>query len=218
MGEDPPEHPFSRPHLRRLANAEAFAASRGWPLCAHLTIHFRLAEGFTEASWSRFQTDLFDKAARWLRRRGIPVAFLWTRENGPVKGPHLHCLLHLPHRLWGRFKTFLLHAGRFQASDAGGEAIAITGGAFGMLVPSMRTGALKYLSKTADCSARIMGELGIRPRPGLPVNLKRVGVSHTIAQRARREAGWAEMRSLPELRAHLNPASAAAAGGAYGLA
>jgi hypothetical protein len=198
-----PGRHLSLKNIRQLVNAEAFAASRRWPLCAHVTVHFRLAEGFTEETWSAFQTDLLDRAARWLTRRSLPVAFVWTRENGQVKGPHLHWLLHLPHAYWTRFKAFLLHAGRFEVSDAGGEAIRISGGAFGMLAPTMRAGVLRYICKSADCSDRTMDALGIRPSPTLPVHLKRCAASHTIGLEARRLAGWKEMRALPELRAHL---------------
>jgi hypothetical protein len=204
--DNPPSgHQLSLKHLRRLVNAEAFAAATDRPLCAHITIYLGLAEGFTEASWSEFQTALFDKAARWLQRHDVPVAFAWVRENGSVKSAHVHWLVHVPFAMWGRFKTYLLHAGRFAVSDASGEAIRISGGRFGMMAPRMRSGVLRYVAKSLVCPEATMGALGIRPVPSLPVALQRVGVSHTISQLARKKAGWQELRTIAELHAHLHP-------------
>jgi hypothetical protein len=199
--------PLALRHVRNLTNAEAFAASQGHRLTAHVTIHLRLAEGFTPERWATFQTDLFDKMSRWLKRQGLPVAFIYTREDGPKKGPHVHLLIHLPLNRWGAFKRFMLYAGRFQASDAGGKAIVIEGGRFGMFAETMRAGALKYLLKTLEASTTTLEALGLRPQPTRPVMLKRCGVSVTIAQKARKEAGWVDMKSFPELHAHLHPAA-----------
>lgn len=212
----PPEplgqgNPLLTRHARQLINSAAYAASVGTPFTAHVTIHFRLAEGFTPEKWPAFQTDLLDKMSRRLRREGIPVAFAWVRENGPVKGAHLHLAIHLPHQHWGAFKRYLLHAGRFTAFDAGGEAIKITGGRFGMYVPSMRAGACRYILKSmaqTKCEA-----LGIRHKPTLPVKVKRCGISASIGPKARKAAGWRELKSLPELHEHLHPAKATSPAG-----
>lgn len=199
--------PLALRHVRQLANAAAFATAQGCSLTAHVTIHFRLAEGFTPETWATFQTKLLDKASRWLKRRGLPVAFVWTREDGPRKGPHLHLLVHLPHAHWAAFHRFLIYAGRFQVSDAGGKAIVITGGSWGMMAQTMRSGALRYILKSLEASTSTLDALGIRQQPTRPVMLKRCGVSTTIAQKARQEAGWVDMRTFPELHAHLHPAA-----------
>jgi hypothetical protein len=192
-------------HVQQLANAGAFAASRGTPLTAHATIHWPLAEGFTPERWAAHQSDLFDKMSRWLTRHGIPVAFAWVRENGPEKGEHTHTLLHLPQPMWGAFKRFMLKAGNFTVADASGEAIRISGGRFGMYADTMRAGVARYILKSLSpttCEA-----LGIRHKPTLPVGIKRAGVSFSIGPQARQAAGWQELRSLPELHAHLHPAA-----------
>jgi hypothetical protein len=199
--------PIALRHVRRLTNSNAYAAAHGMPLTAHVTIHFRLAEGFTREAWARFQTRLLDKASRWLKRQGVPVAFVWTREDGPRKGPHLHLLIHLPRRLWGAFHRFLLSAGRFQTADGTSEAIVISGGQWGMLVETMRAGALRYVLKSLSASPGTLDALGIRPHATKPMLLQRCGVSNTLSQKARRESGWIELKSIPELHAQLNPAN-----------
>ena len=193
-------------HARQLINGEAFAASQGMPLTAHVTIHLRLAESFTTETWPAFQTDLLDKASRWLRRKGIPVAFAWVRENGPVKGEHLHLALHLPQPMWGAFKRYLLHAGRFTACGVGGEAIRISGGRFGMYAATMRAGACRYVLKSLSPITCIA--LGIRHQPTRPVTIKRCGVSASIGPKMRKAAGWPDLKTVLEMRAHLHPAKA----------
>lgn len=205
--DTPAGQPLALRHVRQLTNAEAFSASLGQPLTAHVTLHLRLVEGFHEEAWAEFQSALLDRASRWLKRQGLPVAFAWVRESGSKKGPHLHLLIHLPHQHWGAFHRFLSFTGRFQASDESGEAIVITGGSWGMYVPTMRSGVLRYLLKSLEASASTVAALGLRQQPTRPVPLKRCGVSTTLAQKARREAGWVELRSIPELHAHLHPAN-----------
>jgi hypothetical protein len=193
-------------HVRQLVNAGAYAASIGSPFTAHVTLHLRLAECFSPETWAAYQTDLLEKMSRWLTRNGISVAFAWVRENGPVKGEHLHLLLHLPQPMWGAFKRFMLKAGGFTPADASGEAIRISGGRFGMYAETMRAGAARYILKSL--SPTTCNALGIRHKPTLPVPVKRCGASDTIGPKARKAAGWVELRSLPELHAHLNPAAA----------
>lgn len=199
--------PLALRHVRQLTNGTAFATAQGSPLTVHVTFHLRLAEGFTPESWSEFQTDLFDKMSRWLKRRGVPVAFVWTREDGSRKGPHVHALVHLPQAHWPSFKRYMLSAGRFQQCDAGGEAIVISAGRFGMQVETMRAGALRYILKSLDASADTLTTLGLRPHSTKPVPIQRCGVSTSIGRKARKEAGWIEKASFPELASLLHPAN-----------
>lgn len=39
--------------------------------------------------------DLLDKIMRWLKHRGIPVAFVWVREYSSYHGEHLHIGYHM---------------------------------------------------------------------------------------------------------------------------
>lgn len=197
--------PLTLRHVRQLANGAAFASDQRMPLTALVTIHLRLAEQFRPEDWSSFQTTLLDKMGRWLQRQKLSVAFAWCREDGPRKGPHLHLLVHLPHSHWGAFHRYLTYAGRFHANDESGKAIVITGGKFGMLVETMQAGALRYCLKSLAAPSSILEALGIRPQATRPVPFKRCGISTTIAQKARKAAGWIERTSFPELAAHLHP-------------
>ncbi len=193
-------------------NGEAFATKRKWPLCAHVTIRWEEAGSFAANRWSGEQTRVFKALGRWLQSKGVPVAFLWVREVGRHKGCHTHLMVHLPHRLWGEAKALLCRVGGF---DPAGEGVLITGGDYGMKVPPMRAGVLRYLCKGMDhrdfCydgrdTMNIMDLLGIEHRgTPLPVPIKRVGCSKTISAKARSRARWTELRSMPELHAALHP-------------
>lgn len=191
---------------RKLLNAEAFTAAQGHPWLVHATLHLPLAEGFSVATWADFQTDLLDKLSRWMGRRGLIPTYAWVRESGPVKGPHLHLLLPVPKPMWSALKLYLLRIGGFTPYGAGGEAVRLSGGAFGTYTPRMRAGLACYVLKSlspADCTA-----LGIRHEATEPVPLKRCGVSTNIATQARQAAGWVELRSIPEMYTRLHPAAA----------
>ncbi|MDO9713888.1 hypothetical protein [Paracraurococcus lichenis] len=195
-------------------NSEAFAASIGKPLTVHATLHNAQSSSFSEESWSTFQNRIFDKMSRWLSRREILPAFVWTRECGPQKGAHTHLMLHLPCQHWAAFKDFVLSTGEFSQANIGqpGEAIRLNGGVFGMMSPNRRAGALKYLLKSLD-NPRHRDALGIRHEPSEPVFCLRAGVSRSLSHQARAAAGWVELTTLAELRAHLHPAEGAKANG-----
>lgn len=191
---------------RKLLNAEAYTAAQGNPFLVHATLWLSLAEGFTPETWPAFQTALLDKASRWMERRGLIPAYAWSRENGPVKGPHLHAFFPVPQPMWKAFKLYLLRAGNFTPHGPGGEAIRLTGGRFGTYTPKMRAGLCCYALKSLVPDA--CPSLGIRHEPTLPVPHKRVGTSANIGPQARKAAGWREMHSVAELCAHLHPGAA----------
>jgi hypothetical protein len=48
--------------------------------------------------------------------------------------------------------------------------------------------------------------LGIKPKANAkPISVQRSGTSRNLGPKARREAGWPDLRSLVELHARLNP-------------
>ncbi|MDA5192667.1 hypothetical protein [Govanella unica] len=80
-----------------ILEAACHADAIGLPLNRFTTIHWE-AGGVTED----FQgaTGAFLKRAKdWLRLRGVEMAYVWVREDGPAAGEHVHILLHLPPRL-----------------------------------------------------------------------------------------------------------------------
>ena len=78
---------------RALVNASAYAERQEVPLNALLTITWRFLPVYTEAALPRLQTDLLDKLARFLRRRGIGTGFVWVRERARGQGLHSHVAL-----------------------------------------------------------------------------------------------------------------------------
>lgn len=203
--------------VRELANAEAFAALRRMPLNAALTVRWNLAAGFEERHWPAMQTKLLDRLARFLRRHGIPPAFVWSRERQPGAGPHTHVMIHLganPGKLQREALRYLAGTMRF-GDEAGSTGLKLEYGAYGMNTPLMRTGQLKYLCKGLDHAAFIyagrdtlnLGDaLGINHR-GMQgtVTIKRSGVSQSISRSARRKAGWIEVRDISGVARLLNP-------------
>ena len=73
--------------------AVVFAEARRLPLSRFTTIHWERARVINEV---RATTAFLKSLGEQARRRGHPVAYLWTREDGPDKGGHLHLLWHGP--------------------------------------------------------------------------------------------------------------------------
>ena len=87
---------------RPLWEAKEFANRIGLPLNYALTMHI---EAFTECVDAYDPTDplrafrkfqrILSKMRRWLRRRGYPLAAIWTREAEGSPKEHVNVLLHL---------------------------------------------------------------------------------------------------------------------------
>jgi hypothetical protein len=73
--------------------AAQFAARIGLPFNRHLTIHWEAA-GVPDCEGAAATAAFLTLARDWLRKRGVPFAWLWVRENGDGKGSHVHILLH----------------------------------------------------------------------------------------------------------------------------
>jgi len=218
---------MSKAQAINLINASAYADQIGCPLTAHITIHWTMSSAFCESSaiisprkQIAFQGDLFEKAAKWLDRKGMEkVAHAWTREWALQKHIHTHWRMNLPRSLWDDFKDFLLQSGNFSRDRIGlsGEAIRITGGTtrrqshpWGAMTLGERTGQLMYVLKALKPTTRLPGTtdgifdpLGIGTEEGLPVLGKRCGTSQTISSKARLDAGWQDIRDWAGLDAML---------------
>jgi hypothetical protein len=71
------------------------ACLRGLPFNCHVTIHWAklgVADHATAAATGAFLTCARD----WLRKRGLPFAYAYSRENSGDNGAHTHILAHLP--------------------------------------------------------------------------------------------------------------------------
>jgi hypothetical protein len=210
-----------------LINAELCADQIGCPLLAHVTFHWAMSSAFSGTSISinpreqiRFQGQLFDKAAKWMKRQGIKqIAHIWTREWATQKHLHTHLRLNLPASLWDEFKEFLLQSGSFSRDRLGlkGEAIRITGGSDwrqkggrGAVTATERAGQLLYQLKALKPTTTLPGTtdgifdpIGIGTEQSLPIYGKRCGTSQTLSPKARRDAGWRDLTSWAEIDAAL---------------
>jgi hypothetical protein len=218
---------MTSPQAIELINASAYSSKIGCSLTAHVTIHWAMSSAFSESSaiisprkQMAFQGDLFEKAIKWLKRRGLKkVAYTWTREWATQKHIHTHWRLNLPGHLWVEFKEFLLCSGNFSRDKIGlkGEAIRITGGstwrkrgAKGAKTAGERTGQLLYVLKALKPTTRLPGTtdgvfdpLGIGTEQSLPIRGKRCGTSQTISPKARADGGWQDIRDWAALDAML---------------
>jgi len=60
----------------------------------HLTIHWGLTYNADQpvVSLQRF----LERMSKWLKRRDVPIAFIWVRENAGNKAEHVHVVFYCP--------------------------------------------------------------------------------------------------------------------------
>jgi hypothetical protein len=196
---------------KNVINGAAYAASIGTPLTIHLTLHWDLFRKYDPGDPIASQGWIINRCTSWLAKHGVPVRYVWVRENGRYKHQHLHWLLHLPMRRWRAFRTFLWKVGGcYRIPGRTDVPFKMEGNKWGMYVPKMWAGCLRYVLKSMCPSARlgstpIMDALGIDHKRSLPLQGMRSGLSRSIDRTARSNAGWTELNMLPQLRAVLHP-------------
>jgi hypothetical protein len=159
--------------LLDLISAATHARIIGSPLNRFLTIILREdPDGNVNGRAQKAISEYLDHARRWLKRRHVEAAFVWTIEMGSVKGLHAHILLHCPDEHYADFSKLAHHrwpglAG-IETSTAGlrldpGDRIIKFSrwfdkppiGGWGQGVYLKRLGTqLKYMTKAIDPEAR----------------------------------------------------------------
>ena len=193
-----------------LLNAVAFSNSIGHPLLVQITVIWAHFDGFSEDKLGPMTTRLFDRTGKWLRKRGIELRAVWTRERGHQKGHHLHALVNVPIKRIHDLNAYLQQA--FRISTGG---LRFKFGQFGMRSLRMQMGALRYACKALDhrafkyqgfVSVNIADTLGIQHigTDGV-IKAKRAGWTENIGPTARRRADWRELRHIDQLAAAFNP-------------
>lgn len=99
---------LSAKQVTALWQAVGRATEIGLPLNRHWTIHWgRL--GLHDSEACAATGALLTLVRDWLRKQGLPFAYVWVRENDvsdPDKGSHVHILLHLSERVvWSGWCT-----------------------------------------------------------------------------------------------------------------
>lgn len=74
----------------------------GCPLNRFFTVHLKGTGEYKDPQ--KFITGLMEHSRKWLKRRGLPVCYVWVLENGQYKGVHVHFLIHIPEGFQVRFK------------------------------------------------------------------------------------------------------------------
>jgi hypothetical protein len=176
-----------------------------------MTVIWPHVAGFREDRLSEMTTRLLDRLGRWLRRHhNVQLRAVWTRERGHEKGHHLHLLANIPADLAPAVRVYLA---RSFGIAAGG--LKFSHGKYGMKVPSMQMGALRYACKSLDhyafvyrgfTTCNVAEMLGIR-HAGTdgPIQVKRAGTTENLGRKARNAAGWNEARYIEEVSELLNP-------------
>ena len=93
---------LSKKQVTRLFKAGEKAFNIGCPLNRFITIHY---DDYADKKRpQKFVTDYLEHTRKWLKRRGLPVAYLYTLENGKTKGIHVHLLIHIPNHYYRIYK------------------------------------------------------------------------------------------------------------------
>lgn len=79
-----------------LMTAAQFALANGKPLTRHLTVRLE-RQGVSDADAVKAIGRLLTLLRDHVRKTaGGEIAYIWSREHGPIIGGHVHILLHLP--------------------------------------------------------------------------------------------------------------------------
>ncbi len=158
--------------VEALFEADSFARALETPLNAFLTIAWLNTADGGEVVQRRFQSGL-KAAGEWLRRRGIPRAWIYCHENPNSTRPNLHMLIHLPEHLLQCFHRAA--EGWFAASEGGVHLRRRNG---------PRDRCLSYMVKGTDLATA--SRHGARARRQGPIDFKRAGCSESLGETARR--------------------------------
>jgi hypothetical protein len=169
-------------------------------------IHWDLVGLVAGASILDRQARLLDRLGKWLRRKGKPLAYLWTIEFGPRKGEHTHLLLaggrlcprdlgqlfrRLPESVAGRDSAGALPRGAIEVAR-NNVPLPHDPRRFGRVARTLdqRRGLIAYALKGLDPAAA--AAVGVHAEDQGQVRFRRCGVARALDWAARREAGWQE--------------------------
>ncbi len=191
-----------------LLNGAAFASSIGLHLNTSVTINAacstRCASG--PGFWRRINLSL----ASFAEKHDIPLAYAFALENPPKggQGLHAHVLLHLPADRHAALRAALaVHLTAVFAWRPRRPGYVPLNIKEKVLKPDDTTGCMVYTLKGIDPRVTTYRRLnGQGPEPQGTIHGKRAGLSQSIDQAARRQAGYPETATLDDLDlSHLRP-------------
>tara|TARA_R110002096_G_scaffold266710_1_gene460282 strand:- start:78728 stop:79267 length:540 start_codon:yes stop_codon:yes gene_type:complete len=78
------------------AASEAYRLETPWN--CFITLHLETA-GILPIKASQHVRESLHRLGKYHKRNGMPFSYGWTLENAPIKGVHLHLIVHRPHNL-----------------------------------------------------------------------------------------------------------------------
>lgn len=174
---------YNRPHKYLTAKqVEALfsgcekAYNQGTPLNRFITVHYDDYANLRKPII--FVTDILERTRKWLKYRGLPVAYLYVIENGKNKGIHTHILLHIPAHYQREYKRALKKWLPFECNPQRLKVRTIPYAHYGELSPmSKALGTLSYMCKGINPKEAIRG---IAPKDQGEVYGKRWGISESL--------------------------------------
>jgi hypothetical protein len=193
-----PGAPVSRRESRQIKNTDAnhlsvalrFGNFIGLEPNTWITIHWKLVPSHFEPveQLQRYLNHL----AVWMGRRtgGLdPIVYAYAREFGRVAGEHVHIAAHIPKRLLKEFRQ--KSDGWLEADLPPREQIGSTAIKIDLITPgTLHTNVKRYMLK--ESSKEVQDLYGIprrlkRKAKRLPIQGKRIGLSHSIGHKAQRD-------------------------------
>ena len=106
----------------------------------------------------KFVLNYLEHTRKWLKRRGLPVAYLYTLENGKIHGIHVHVLLHIPTGKQVEYKQAMANWLPFKVARPNVVFKSIQYPLYGDLSPLHSVyGTLRYMSKAINPTTRLNG-------------------------------------------------------------
>ena len=152
------------------------AYEHGTPLNRFFTIHYNDYADLKNPQ--KFMTDILDRSRKWLKYRGLPVAYVYVIENGKIKGIHGHLLIHIPAPYQTKYKQALKGWLPFEWNKRRVDVKTIKYPPYGLLSHHSRIyGLLQYMCKGINPKTPVRG---IKPRYQGEIFGKRWGINKEL--------------------------------------
>jgi hypothetical protein len=171
-----PSQHLKEHEVKKLFQACKIAYENGNPVNRFFTIQYD--DYATPKRPQELITKIMEYSRKWLQRRGLPVAYLYTLENGKIKGIHAHILIHIPAHYQVKYTKALARWLPFEWSKGRVEVKILKYPDYGELSPlSHAYGVMRYLCKGIEPESNIHG---IKPKYQGVIYGKRYGIAITI--------------------------------------
>ncbi len=167
---------LSKTQVEKLFKAGEKAFELDCPLSRFITIHFD--DYADQKRPQKFIVEFLSHARKWLKRRNIPVAYLYTLENGKIKGLHAHLLIHIPNGYQIEFKRAMAGWLPFEVKKPKVKFKGIQYPLYDKLTPFNGCyGTLQYICKGVDPKDTTYG---IKPKYQRKIMGRRWGISELL--------------------------------------